>query len=77
MLPSQRTPGPDHAAPTTKGALVAKIRKLIAAVLGLAATLVAAGALDDTAETIVTGILAAATAAGVYIVPNERAAGAA
>lgn len=56
---------------------MARIRKLIAAVLGLAATLVAAGALDDQAEAIVTGILALATAAGVYVVPNERSAGAA
>lgn len=56
---------------------VKRIRKTIAAVLGLAATLLAAGALDGAAETIVTGLLAAATAAGVYTVPNERAAGAA
>lgn len=56
---------------------VKRIRKAIAAALGLAATLVAAGMLDDRAETIVTGVLALATAAGVYAVPNERAAGAA
>lgn len=68
-LPSEKTPGPDHAAP--KGPLMKRIRKAIVAVLGLAATLVAAGALDDQTEAIVTGILAAATAAGVYVVPNK------
>lgn len=56
---------------------MAKIRKFLVAVLGLAATLVAAGVLDDQTEAIVTGLLALATAAGVYAVPNERAAGAA
>lgn len=50
-----------------------RIRKAVVAVLGLAATLVAAGVLDDQMEAIVTGLLALATAAGVYSVPNEPA----
>lgn len=50
---------------------MAKIRKLVVAALGLAATLVAAGVLDDQVEAIVTGLLAVATAAGVYVAPNE------
>lgn len=50
---------------------MARIRKALVAILGLAATLVAAGVLDDNTEAIVTGILAVATAAGVYVVPNK------
>jgi hypothetical protein len=50
-----------------------RIRKALVAACGLAATLVAAGVLDDTTEAIVTGLLAVATAAGVYAVPNARA----
>ena len=65
-----QVPGePDHAA--AKGSLVKKIRKALVAALGMAATLVAAGVLDDQTEAIVTGILAVATAAGVYVVPNK------
>jgi len=64
-----QTPGiADHAAP--KEPLVKRYRKAITAVLGMAATLVAAGVLDDTAEAVVTGILGVATALGVYAVPN-------
>lgn len=64
----------DHAAPDTNGdRLMARIRKALVAILGLAATLVAAGVLDDNTEAIVTGILAVATAAGVYAVPNKVA----
>jgi hypothetical protein len=61
----------DHAA--SKESLMKRYRKAIVAVLGLAATLVSAGVLDHTAEAIVDGILAAATALGVYAVPNEPA----
>lgn len=69
-MPMSQTPGvPDHAA-TDDAPLLKRIRKAIAAALGLAATLVAAGVLDDRAEAIVTGILAVATAYGVYQVPN-------
>ncbi len=64
----------DHAAPVTTGGIMARIRKTIVAALGLAATLVAAGVLDDQTEAIVTGLLAAATAAGVYGVKNESVA---
>lgn len=66
-----QTPGEgDHAAP--KEPLMKRVRKAIVAVLGLAATVVAAGVLDDQTETIVAGIIAAATAAGVYVVPNAQ-----
>jgi hypothetical protein len=53
---------------------LARIRKTIAAALGLAATLAAAGLLDDTTEAVVTGALALLTTAGVYAVRNEPAA---
>jgi hypothetical protein len=48
----------------------AGIRKFIAAASGAAATMVTAGLLSGTAERWTTGILAAATAAAVYLVPN-------
>lgn len=68
-----QTPGvADHGAPPAP--LVQRIRKSLVAIFGLAATLVAAGVLDDTTEAIVTGVLAAATAAGVYVVPNAKPA---
>lgn len=63
----------DHAAPIPKGALVAHIRKALVAALGLAATLVSSGALDGKTEAIVSGLLALATAVGVYQVPNAPA----
>lgn len=47
--------------------------KAITAACGLAATLLAAGALDGTAEAIVSGLLAVATTAGVYQVKNQPA----
>lgn len=52
---------------------MAHIRKFLVAACGMAATLVAAGVLDDTTEAIVTGLLGVATAAGVYVVPNQPA----
>jgi putative intracellular protease/amidase len=52
---------------------MARVRKFVVAVCGMAATLVAAGVLDDTAETVVTGLLGIATALGVYVVPNGPA----
>ncbi len=64
----------DHAAPATTGGIMSRFRKAIVAALGLAATLVSAGVLDDQAEAIVSGLLALATAAGVYSVPNKPAA---
>ena len=67
-----QTPGvADHGAP--KEPLVKRIRKALVGAAGLAATLVAAGVLDDNTEAIVTGVLAALTAAGIYAVPNEPA----
>lgn len=68
-----QTPGiADHAAP--KEPLVKRYSKAITAACGLAATLVAAGVLDDQAEAIVTGALALLTTLGVYSVPNKPAA---
>ena len=61
----------DHAGP--RPPFVARAKKAVVAVLGLAATLVAAGVLDDNAEAIVTGLLAVATAAGVYQAKNATA----
>jgi ABC-type transporter Mla maintaining outer membrane lipid asymmetry permease subunit MlaE len=52
---------------------MARIRKALAAAAGLAATVVAAGLLDDTTEAVVTSALAALTVVGVYAVPNEPA----
>lgn len=49
---------------------MSKYRKAIAAACGVAATLVANGALHGNAEAIVSGLLAVATVAGVYSVPN-------
>lgn len=73
-LPSDRTPGPDHAAPATGPSFTARARKFLVAVLGLVAQVVASGVLDepqyDTTRTWVTAVLAIATAAGVYRVPN-------
>lgn len=72
--PIPQKPGvADHAAPSTPGALMAGIRKLVVAVLGHASTLLAVGALDGTAEVVVAGVLAVATAAGVWAVPNKPA----
>jgi hypothetical protein len=65
------TPGyPGHAAPAPP--LVARIRKALVAAAGIAAILVSSGALDDTTEAVVSGLLAAGTAFGVWAVPNAR-----
>lgn len=61
----------DHAAP--KEPLMKRYAKAITAACGLAATLLATGVLDGTAEAVVAGLLAAATTAGVYTVPNKPA----
>ena len=59
---------PDHGAP--RPSFIARAKKAVVAGCGLAATLVAAGVLDDTAEAIVTSLLALATTAGVYQAKN-------
>lgn len=69
-LPSQNTPGPDHAAPTPP--LVQRIRKAIVGAVGLAALLVSSGVLDDNTEAIVNGLIAVATLFGIYQVPNAE-----
>lgn len=58
----------DHAGP--RAPFIKRAKKAVTAALGLAATLVAAGVLDDTAEAVVTGILAVATTLGVYQARN-------
>lgn len=63
----------DHAAPQPP--LLARIRKALVAAAGLAATLVAAGVLDDTTEAIVSGLLAVGTVLGVWATPNARPVG--
>lgn len=70
-MPKNVVGRPDHAAP--KEPLVKRYAKAITAACGLAATLVAAGVLDDRTEAIVTGLLGIATAYGVYAVPNKPA----
>ncbi len=72
-LPSQLTPGPDHAAPTRRSPIVDRIRKTLVALAGFAATLLAAGVLDPDVAPWVQAGLAALTAAGVYAVPNAPA----
>lgn len=51
---------------------LAELRKTLVAVLGVAATLLAAGLIPPPAAHIVSIVLAAATALGVYAVPNGR-----
>jgi hypothetical protein len=60
----------DHAGP--RPSFLARAKKTVIAACGLGATLVAAGVLDDTAEAVVTGLLAIATTAGVYQARNAR-----
>lgn len=49
------------------------VRKAAVSVVGLAALLISAGVLHGEAQSIVGWVLAAGTAAGVYIVPNQTA----
>jgi hypothetical protein len=66
-----QTPGQaDHAAALPP--LSARIRKALISAAGLAFVLVSSGALDGTTEAVVSGILAAGTAFGVWAVPNAR-----
>lgn len=69
---SHLTPGPDHAAPNSKGALVARVRKFLVAALGTAGMVVATGVLEDDVEVWVNAALAVGTALGVYGVKNAR-----
>ena len=50
-----------------------EIKKTVVAVLGVAALLASSGLLHGTAEAVVNGILAVATALGVYGVQNAPA----
>jgi len=54
----------DHAGP--RPSFIKRARKAAVASCGLGATLLAAGALDGTAEAVVSGLLAVATTLGVY-----------
>lgn len=69
-LPSQHTPGPDHAGP--RPPFVKRAKKAVVAACGLAATLVAAGILDHLLEAVVTGLLGVATTYGVYKAENAK-----
>lgn len=76
-LPSQSTPGPDHASPVTNTTLapwVKRAKKFLVGAGGLAAQVIASGALDDAEDTgvrlWVQAGLAVLTAAGIYAVPN-------
>ena len=73
-LPSQHTPGPDHAAPQPKGSLMERIRKFLVAALGVIAMVVTTGVLEEDVEIWLNAVLAIATAAGVYVVPNRPTA---
>lgn len=55
---------------------LAELRKAIAAASGAVAELVSVGLLSGAAERWTTGVLAAATAACVYLVPNGKVAAA-
>lgn len=55
---------------TTKLPTLAEIRKTLVTVAGVAALLASSGLLHGTAEAVVDAIVAAATTAGVYKVPN-------
>lgn len=70
-----QTPGvPDHGSPAPP--LLAQVRKALVAAAGVAALLASSGALDDTTEAIVNGLLALGTVAGVWAIPNARKTGA-
>ena len=49
---------------------LATIRKAVVAAVAVAAELVALGVLHGTAQTVAQVVIAAAGAAGVYVVPN-------
>jgi hypothetical protein len=51
---------------------LAEIRKFLGAAAGAAAVVVSAGLLDGTAEKWTTGLIAAATAFVVYLLPNDE-----
>lgn len=74
---SALTPGPDHAAPARPlPPWTARARKFLVACVGLAAQVIASGALDepeyDSLRTWITLGLAVLTAAGIYRVPNAQ-----
>lgn len=52
---------------------VQQTRKLLVGVVGLAAVLLSSGQLDGRTEAVVSGLVAVATAFGIYQVPNARA----
>lgn len=54
-----------------KVSFVKRARKAIIGALGLGALLVSSGVLDDKTEAIVSGVIAVATALGIYQVRNE------
>lgn len=52
--------------------MIAKVRKFLVAALGVIALALSAGLVGGTARTVLTTVLAVATAAGVYVVPNAK-----
>ena len=53
---------------------VAEIRKFLVAAIGVAAEAVSSGLLSGTAAHVASAVIAVATAAGVYVVPNATKA---
>ena len=51
-----------------------RIRKFLVAAVGVLAMVVTTGSLEENVETWINAVLALATAAGVYVVPNRPAA---
>lgn len=56
-------------------AFAKRAKKTVVGALGLGALLVSSGVLDDQAEAIVSGVIAVATALGIYQAKNVPASG--
>lgn len=69
------TPEPTPAASTGFHITAAEIRKFIVAILGAASIAVTQGLIEGTTAKWVAVIIGLATAAGVFIVPNDKARG--
>lgn len=69
-LPSQNTPGPDHAAP--RPPFAKRAAKFLIGAGGLASQILAAGILEEREEFWVQLFLGALAAYGIYKVPNKK-----
>jgi hypothetical protein len=56
----------------SKPSFVQRARKFLIGAVGLGAVLLSSGQLDGRTEAIVSGLVAVATALGIYQVPNAR-----